>query len=99
MRPGRAERRTYDSTRHGTTSLFAALDVATGSVIGGLPRRHRSTEFRKFLDRIDCRRPDEPGGPSRPRQLRYAQDPAHPALVAPTPALPPPLHADVLVLD
>jgi transposase len=52
MRPGQAERRTYDYKRHGTTSLFAALDVASGKVIGELHRRHRSTEFRKFLDRI-----------------------------------------------
>jgi transposase len=53
MRPGQAERRTHDYKRHGTTSLFAALDVATGKVIGELHRRHRSTEFRKFLDRIE----------------------------------------------
>ena len=57
MRPGQAERRTYDYKRHGTTSLFAALDVATGKVIGELHRRHRSIEFRKFLDRIDSEVP------------------------------------------
>jgi transposase len=57
MRPGQAERRTYDYKRHGTTSLFAALDVASGKVIGELHRRHRSTEFRKFLDRIDAEVP------------------------------------------
>jgi transposase len=49
MRPGQAERRTHDYVRHGTTSLFAALDVKTGTVIG---RCHR-VEFRKFLDTID----------------------------------------------
>ena len=59
MRPGQAERRTYDYKRHGTTSLFAALDVATGKVIGELHRRHRSTEFRKFLDRIDAEVPED----------------------------------------
>src|SRR6202051_3547058 len=53
MRPGQAERRTHDYARHGTTSLFAALDVKTGKVIGECHRRHRSTEFRKFLDTID----------------------------------------------
>lgn len=53
MRPGQAERRTHDYTRNGTTSLFAALDIKTGKVIGQLNRRHRSLEFRKFLDRID----------------------------------------------
>ena len=53
MRPGLPELRTHDYRRHGTTSLFAALDVATGTVIGAMHRRHRSTEFRSFLERID----------------------------------------------
>lgn len=53
MRPGQIERRTHDYKRHGTTSLFAALDVKTGRVIGQCHRRHRSVEFRKFLDAID----------------------------------------------
>ncbi len=53
MRPGQAERRTHDYVRHGTTSLFAALDVRTGTVIGRCHRRHRAVEFRKFLDTID----------------------------------------------
>jgi transposase len=57
MRPGQAERRTHDYKRHGTTSLFAALDMQTGTVIGELHRRHRSAEFRKFLDTIDLRVP------------------------------------------
>src|SRR3954447_16804440 len=59
MRPGQAERRTHDYKRHGTTSLFAALDVASGRVIGELHRRHRSTEFRQFLDRIGAEVPDD----------------------------------------
>jgi transposase len=53
LRPGQAERRTHDYRRHGTTSLFAALDAKSGNVIGQTHRRHRSREFRKFLDRID----------------------------------------------
>ena len=53
LRPGQAERRTHDYVRHGTTSLFAALDVATGKVIGEMHRRHRSIEFRRFLQTID----------------------------------------------
>jgi transposase len=57
MRPGQAERRTHDYRRHGTPSLFAALDVASGRVIGETHRRHRSIEFRKFLDRIDTEVP------------------------------------------
>ena len=57
MQPGQAERRTFDYRRHGTTSLFAALDVKTGTVIGELHRRHRSVEFEKFLKRIDAETP------------------------------------------
>lgn len=57
MRPGQAERRTHDYERHGTTSLFAALDVATGEVIGQCYRRHRAIEFRRFLDRIEAEVP------------------------------------------
>ena len=59
MRPGQAERRTHDYTRHGTTSLFAALDLATGLVLGECHRRHRSVEFRKFLDQIDANVPED----------------------------------------
>jgi transposase len=54
LQPGQAERRTHTYVRHGTTSLFAALDVKTGRVIGHCHRRHRAREFRKFLDRIDA---------------------------------------------
>jgi transposase len=53
MRPGQAERRTHDYTRHGTTTLFAALDAKAGKVIGEFHRRHRAVEFRKFLDTLD----------------------------------------------
>jgi len=53
MRPGQAERRTHDYRRHGTTDLFAALDVKAGTVIGTCQRRHRSVEFRAFLDAIE----------------------------------------------
>jgi transposase len=59
MRPGQAERRTHDYARHGTTTLFAALDVATGKVIGECHQRHRSIEFRKFLDRIESQVPED----------------------------------------
>jgi len=59
MRPGQAERRAHDYKRNGTTSLFAALDTRTGKVIGQLNRRHRSIEFRKFLDKIDAAVPPE----------------------------------------
>jgi transposase len=53
LAPGLPERRTHDYLRHGTTTLFAALDVATGRVIGELHRRHRAKEFLKFLATIE----------------------------------------------
>ena len=80
MRPGQVERRTHDYVRHGTTSLFAALDVETGTVIGECHRRHRALEFRKFLDAIDGRRARGPRRAPDPRQLRHPQDAADPTL-------------------
>jgi transposase len=59
MRPGQPERRTHDYVRHGTTSLFAALDVKSGKVIGECHQRHRAIEFRKFLETIDAAVPAE----------------------------------------
>lgn len=59
MRPGLAERRSHDYRRHGTTSLFAALNTATGEVMGQCYRRHRSVEFKKFLAVIDKAVPEE----------------------------------------
>lgn len=53
MGPGSEERRTPDYDRHGTTTLFAALNVKTGKVIGQCYPRHRSLEFRKFLEHIE----------------------------------------------
>jgi transposase len=53
-RPGQPERRTHDYVRHGTTPLFAALDVRTGTVIGECHARHRAVDFRRFLDTLDA---------------------------------------------
>ena len=58
MMPGMPERRTHDYVRHGTTSLFAALNTADGTVISSLHRQHRATEFRKFLTKIDTQVPE-----------------------------------------
>ncbi len=91
---GSPERRTHDYRRHGTTSLFAALDVATGKVIGECHRRHRSQEFLQFLETIDAHVPadldvhlilDNYGTHKTPRVRR---------LVRPASAVSPPLHAD-----
>ena len=57
LRCGKVELKTSDYLRHGTTSLFAALDVKTGSVIGRCYQRHRSKEFCNFLNRIDAASP------------------------------------------
>jgi len=57
LAPGIPERRTHDYMRHGTTTLFAALDIATGAVIGDLHRRHRSSEFLQFLRTIEANVP------------------------------------------
>jgi transposase len=59
MMPGMPERRSHDYYRHGITSLFAAFNVADGTVIGEIHRQHRATEFRKFLATIDKTVPGE----------------------------------------
>ena len=59
MRPGIPERATHDYKRHGTSSLYAALDITTGKVIGALHSRHRAIEFKKFLQTIDREVPAE----------------------------------------
>ena len=89
MTPAQAERGTHDYVRHGTTSLFAALNVATGEVIGKCHRRHRHQEFLKFLD--DDRRRTCPTGAGRDDppgagQLRDAQDAGGEAVVPAAPA-------------
>ena len=53
MMPVDPARQTHDYIRHGTSSLFAALDVATGKVITGMHRRHRAVEFKRFLNQIN----------------------------------------------
>ncbi|WP_460988355.1 IS630 family transposase [Sphingobium sp. TomTYG75] len=60
MAPGVPEQRTHTYIRNGTTSLFAALDIATGAVIGKCYKRHRATEFLDFLKRIDAEMPKGP---------------------------------------
>jgi transposase len=59
MRPGQAERRSHDYKRCGTVSLFAALEVATGRVIGRCFARHRAREFRAFLNTVEAQVPGE----------------------------------------
>jgi len=59
LRPGLPERHSHDYKRNGTTSVFAALNTATGEVIGKRYRHHRSIELKKFLEIIDKSVPEE----------------------------------------
>ena len=59
MRPGQVERHTHDYVRHGTTDLFAALDICSGRVVGECRARHTAEDFRAFLDTIDRTVPDD----------------------------------------
>jgi transposase len=59
LRPGLPERRTHDYVRHGTTNLYAALDVASGKVIADMTERHRAQEFRRFLNLINRSVPED----------------------------------------
>lgn len=59
LRPGLPERRTHDYVRHGTTNLYAALDVASGQVIADMTERHRAQEFRRFLNLINRSVPED----------------------------------------
>ena len=98
MRPGQAERRTHDYKRHGTTTLFAALDVTAGTVIGRCMKRHRAREFPLLPRRGGEQRARRPRHPCRHGQRVQPQDQADPGLVRQAAALAQPLHADILVM-
>ena len=74
MLPTTPARMTHDYVRNGTTSLFAAFDLASGSVIAQPYRRHRHQEFLRFLKLIDSAVPEGPGPAPGPGQLRHPQD-------------------------
>lgn len=61
LRPGIPEGQTHDYIRHGTTSLFAALNVLTGEVTGSCHNKHRHQEFLKFMNKLDKEIPEEDG--------------------------------------
>ena len=88
MMPGMPEQRTHDYVRHGTTTLFAALNIADGTVITSLHRRHRAIEFKKFLTKIDDRGPRRPRHAPDLRQLRHPQAPDDQDLARRAPAVP-----------
>ena len=88
MKPGRAGTMTHDSKRHGTTTLFAALNVLEGTVIGSCLARHRPQEFRKFLNLLDAETPAGRGDPCHRRQLRDAQASGDSTVAPPASAVP-----------
>jgi transposase len=98
MMPGMPGRRTHDYLRHGITSLFAAFNIADGTVISELHRRHRAIEFRKFLAVIDKAVPAALDV-RLVRQLRHPQHARDQDLARPPPPLPRPLHPDRFLLD
>jgi hypothetical protein len=75
IKKGRCGTMTHDYTRHGTTGLFAALNVLDGTVIGTCYPRHRHEEFLKFLRTIDRGTPHGGGPPLDSGQLRDTQPP------------------------
>src|SRR5918996_3082928 len=87
--PGTPERRTHDYTRNGTTNLYAALDVASGNVIADLTPRHRSEEFRRFLNLIDKHVPEGLDVHLVPGQPVHPQDPVDATLAGPPSTVPP----------
>ena len=96
MKPGHAETRTHDYRRNGTTCLLAALDVATGKVVGRTVERHRSEEFLAFLDHVA--EGIAPGTPVHVILDNVAQVGRGPRMAEGPPRLGVPLHPDLGVL-
>ena len=94
LAPGVPARQSHDYERHGVTSLFAAMDVASGVTISNCYRRHRHQEFLRFLNEIEANLPRRLGGTSGDGQLRHAQGRQGAKLVGAPPALSRSLHAD-----
>ena len=93
LKPGQIERRTHDYKRHGTASLFAAFDVASGEVMGRITKRHRAIEFLAFLRPDLASRPSRSGRSPHSRSLQHSQDPENPKLVPTTPTFSSPLYS------
>ena len=89
LMPGTPQRRTHDYRRHGTTDLFAALDAASGNAVTSMTARHRSEEFRSFLNLIDKHVPDGLDVHNVADNVPRPQDPHDQAPAA----APPPLQA------
>ena len=89
---------THDYKRHGTTTLFAAMNVLDGTVIGHNMQRHRHQEFIRFWNAVEREIPSRKDCPRHPRQLRRPQASGRPAIAGAPSALDLPLHADLCLL-
>jgi hypothetical protein len=101
MRPGMPERRTHDYKRHGTSTLFAALNIATGKVTGACKPRHRHQEFLAFLKQVARAYPDDGTGTCAAPgdgQLRRPHTRRDPRLADRQSPHPRPLHPDLRLL-
>jgi len=97
MQPGHAEQRTHDYVRHGTTTLFAALEVATGRVTGVCKNRHRHQEFLAFLRHLARAVPRRAAAPGD-GQLRRPQAPEREGVAGGESSNPGPLHPNVGIM-
>ena len=98
LKKGRAGTMTHDYKRNGTTTLFAALNVLDGTVIGRNMQRHRHQEFIRFLNLIEAQVPSWKGDPRHPRQLRRPQTSQSSRMARPAPALHLPLYANIVLM-
>ena len=98
MQPGLPERATHDYKRHGTSSLYAALDVSTGKVIGSLHSRHRAIEFKTVPAAHRRGGPGRSRRPRDPRQQLDPQDPGDPEMAGRAPRFVLALHPDLQLL-
>ena len=98
MSLGQPERQTHDYIRHGTTDLFAALDTATGEIIGKCYTRHRAVEFKKFLAEIETAVPNELDIHIVLDNLATHKTPAIKRWLAKRPPVPLPLHANSRIM-
>ena len=98
MVKGRGETMTHDYKRHGTTTLFAALDVLTGAVIGQCMPRHRHQEWLKFLKTIDREVPQDLAIHLILDNYATHQTPGRPHVAGQSSSVPPAFHPDILIL-
>jgi len=98
MKKGRCGTMTHDYIRHGTTTLFAALNVLDGSVIGRCMQQHRHQEFIRFLNAIEVAVPAGQTDPCHCRQLRHPQTSEGPRMAGSPPTLDVSLHAHLRFL-